>query len=474
MTLLSSAMSQPHIVLFPFMSKGHTIPLLHLGRLLLHRNVLITIFTTPANHAFISEFLSGADISIIDLPFPENIPGISPGIESTDKLPTMSLFIPFANGTKLMQPLFEEKLQNIHSQVSCIISDGFLHWTLQSASRFGIPRLSFYGMGHYASLLSRDAFANGLLSLNESPDEPFTLPSFPWIKLTRNDFNEPFDKRDPSGPYLDFIMEAAISTTNSYGLLVNTFYELEQLFADYYNREFQPKAWNVGPLCLAQPPNTELSPRHKPKWIHWLDQQLTKGCPVLYVAFGSQAKLSPTQLHEIALGLEEAKVNFLWLLRDKVELGDGFEEKVRERGIIVKEWVDQKEILEHESVKGFLSHCGWNSVLEGICAEVPILAWPMMAEQYLNARMVTEEIKIGLRVNTVDGSVKGFVSGECLKNAVIELMQSEKVGKLREKVKEVAEAARKAVEEGGSSWHALTQLISEIQMHKEINGSKLS
>ncbi|KAK4393012.1 UDP-glycosyltransferase 90A1 [Sesamum angolense] len=197
----SSSKSKHHIVLFPFMSKGHTIPLLHLARLLLDRGVLITIFTTPANHPFISQSLSGADVSIIDLPFPENIPGIPHEAESTDKLPSMSLFVPFVNGIKFMKPSFEEALQNIHSQVSCIISDGFLHWTLESASRFGIPRLSFYGTNHYSMTLAYDAIVNGLLSLHESDDEPFTLAGFPWIKLTRNDFDSPLDKRDPRGPH---------------------------------------------------------------------------------------------------------------------------------------------------------------------------------------------------------------------------------------------------------------------------------
>ncbi|CAI9777342.1 unnamed protein product [Fraxinus pennsylvanica] len=134
---------------------------------------------------------------------------------------------------------------------------------------------------------------------------------------------------------------------------------------------------------------------------------------------------------------------------------------VRDRGMLVKEWVDQREILEHSSVQGFLSHCGWNSVLESICANVPILAWPMMAEQPLNAKMVVEEIGIGLRVETSDG----FVSWEHLKKMVKELMEGEMGKKVRKKVKEVGGAAAKAVAEGGSSWKALNELINEL--HEE-------
>ncbi|KAL2454216.1 UDP-glycosyltransferase 90A1 [Abeliophyllum distichum] len=460
MSPISSYNPKPHVVLFPFMSKGHIIPLLHLARLLLDHRATVTLFTTPANRPYIVQSLSDDDITIIDLPFPGNIPGIPPGIESTDKLPSMSLFLSLAKATKLMQPNFENVLQTL-SHVSCIISDQFLHWTFESATKFGIPSLGFNGMSAYASALCRDAGVNGLLTLHESPDEPFTLTSFPWIKLTRNDFDYPFNKRDPSSPLFDFVVEISIALSSSYGLLVNSFYELEPLFVDYLNRESKPKAFCVGPLCLTRPQKVEPVLQNKCRWIQWLDKKLAQGNPVLYVAFGSQAEISSTQLTEIAGGLEESKVSFLWVLRKSgTELGEEFEDRINERGMVVKEWVDQKRILEHEIVQGFLSHCGWNSVLESICSEVPILAWPMMAEQQLNAKMVVEEIKIGLRVE----SRNGIIEAESLKNKVKELMEGENGNEVRKKVKEVAEAARNSIKDGGSSWHTLSQLIKEIHL----------
>lgn len=161
-------------------------------------------------------------------------------------------------------------------------------------------------------------------------------------------------------------------------------------------------------------------------------------------------------------------MNFLWVVRKKEsELGEGFEERVKETGIVVREWVDQKEILMHQSVQGFLSHCGWNSVLESICAGVPILAWPMMAEQPLNARMVVEEIKVGLRVETCDGTVKGLVKWEGLMKMVRELMEGEMGKEVRIKVEELAELAKMAMEENtGSSWRTLDMLINEFCNNK--------
>ncbi|CAI9763202.1 unnamed protein product [Fraxinus pennsylvanica] len=225
-------------------------------------------------------------------------------------------------------------------------------------------------------------------------------------------------------------METIIALWNSYGQLVNSFYELEPRFVDYWNRESKPKVFRVGPLCLNLSPETEPN-LHKEycRCIHWLDQKLRQGRPVLYIAFGSQAEISPEQLSEIAGGLEESEVSFLWV--------------------------------------GFLSHCGWNSVLESICAEVPILAWPMMTEQHLNARMVVEEIKIGLRVVTINGSGNGFVRSKNLKNKVKELMEGEKRNELRKNLKELAEMARNSMKEGGSSWLALNQLIKEIYLQQD-------
>ncbi|CAK9161336.1 unnamed protein product [Ilex paraguariensis] len=169
---------------------------------------------------------------------------------------------------------------------------------------------------------------------------------------------------------------------------MNSFYEIEPRYFDYWNRHCEPKAWRVGlgSLCLAEPPSIkfefESENYQKPPYMQmqWLDQKVADGKSVLYVAFGNES-----------------------------ELDDGFEERVKKRGILMRDWVDQREVLGHQSDQVFLSHCGWNSVIENKCAKVQILAWPMMAEQPLNARMVMEEIKIGLRVEISNESVKGFV-----------------------------------------------------------------
>ena len=183
---------------------------------------------------------------------------------------------------------------------------------------------------------------------------------------------------EPKGPHFEFLLDSITTTLRSYGVIVNNFYELESQFIDCLNRNSKLKSWCLGPLCLAEPSKVQPQSDKKPSWVRWLDQKLEQGCSVLYVAFGSQAKISSEQLREIAIGLEESEVNFLWVVRENGweaidDDGFGFVERVKNRGMVVREWVNQREILEHECVQGFLSHCGWNLVLESICAKVPIL-----------------------------------------------------------------------------------------------------
>ena len=325
-------------------------------------------------------------------------------------------------------------------------------------------------MSTYAQSISKVVAENRTLFEGKGDDELIQVPDFPWINVTKHDFEHVFHG-EPKGPHYEFIVKTGIAASKSYALLVNSFYEIEYKFLDSWNSKCQPKGWLIGPLCLVEKPICKTS--GKPAWMSWLDRKRVEGKPVLYVAFGSQAEISDEQLKEIMIGLDKSEVDFLWALRIKPEQEDqimqGFEEKVKERGLVVKGWIGQTEALEHESVQGFLSHCGWNSVTESICAGVPILAWPMMAEQHLNARMVTEEIKVGLRVETCNGSVRGFVKWEGLAKMVKELMGGKMGEVARQRVKELKEAAKEAIKPGGTSWRNLELLLSELETGPTVN-----
>jgi hypothetical protein len=133
--------------------------------------------------------------------------------------------------------------------------------------------------------------------------------------------------------------------------------------------------------------------------ILWLNMQPPSS--VLYIAFGSYATISAAQILELAEGLEASNQSFLWVVRTPDQPSDsssssrhasglvlppGFKEHTKARGLCVSGWVPQKRILQHPATGGFLSHCGWNSTMESICEGVPLLAWPLRAEQHLNCR----------------------------------------------------------------------------------------
>ncbi|KAJ9559769.1 hypothetical protein OSB04_004929 [Centaurea solstitialis] len=298
-----------------------------------------------------------------------------------------------------------------------------------------------------------------------SDDEPFSIPNFPRLKLTMKDFEPPFNELDPKGPELDFIFKQHVANVKSHGMVVNNFYELESEFIEYWNQNFEPKAWCVGPFCIAKP----VVPKHimeKLTWVEWLDEKLIENKAVIFVSFGTQAEVSAEQLLEVANGLENSNASFIWTLKSKqFELigGARFEERVKGRGKVVTEWVDQVEVLNHESVDGFLSHCGWNSVLESICAGVPVLAMPLIAEQYLNARMVVEEIGMGLRLWPREKMVRGLVGAEEVEKMVVELMEGEGGRRVKERVVEVKEGAYRAMKDEGSSWVTLESLINHVR-----------
>jgi len=176
---------------------------------------------------------------------------------------------------------------------------------------------------------------------------------------------------------------------------------------------------------------------------------------------------------EIAIGLEKSGHRFLWVLRSPpadgetksslakpepdldVLLPDGFLDRTRGRGLVVTKWAPQVAVLSHDSVGGFVTHCGWNSILEAVRAGVPMVGWPLYAEQRLNRVLLVEEMKVALALEESEG---GFVSADELEKRVRELMDSVSGKGVRERVREMKDCAKAALGEGGTSRVALAEL----------------
>ncbi|KAG0543346.1 hypothetical protein BDA96_02G182400 [Sorghum bicolor] len=475
----AEAQTLPHIAIFPFLAKGHTIPLIHLAHYL-HRYGLatVTFFTTAGNAGFVREGLSGVAAAVVEMTFPTDVPGIPPGVESAEGLTSLASFAVFADATSLLLPQLDASLAEMQPPASLLVTDPFLHWTKAPAARLGIPKVSFFGISAFAQVM-REVRVRHDPCATLRPDDvdadghpaTFTVPEFPHIKLTFEDFMAPFGDPASIAPMMELDGKLGKAIEESQGLIINTFHALEAPYLEFWNQHVGPRSWPIGPLCLAQPTATRPKAQ-RPSWMEWLDDKAAAGRTVLYIALGTLAAIPESQLKEVANGLERAEVDFIWAVRpENIDLGLGFEERTKDRGLVVREWVDQLEILNHISVQGFLSHCGWNSVLESVTAGVPLAVWPMHADQPFNSRFLVDELKIAVRVHTSDRTIRGLVTSEEISEVVRALMLGEEGVEAGKRVVELSASATEAMVEGGQSWKSLKEMISELSMMK-LNGNE--
>ena len=209
--------------------------------------------------------------------------------------------------------------------------------------------------------------------------------------------------------------------------------------------------------------------------LRWLDNN-SRGS-VLYVSFGSGGTLSCAQQGELALGLEMSGQKFLWVVRrpndeapnaaylsDKSQfdpsevLPSGFLERTKGQGLVVPSWAPQTQILSHGAAGGFLTHCGWNSTLESVVFGVPLITWPLFAEQKTNAMILVEDKKVALRPKANEN---GLVEREEIAKVVKDLMEGEEGKRLGQRMRDLKDAASRALSKDGSSTVALSELASK-------------
>ncbi|KAG5225033.1 hypothetical protein OIU76_027614 [Salix suchowensis] len=469
---MPSALSS-HVVIFPFMAQGHTLPLLDLSKALSQQQIKVTIITTPSNAKSMAKTISNhPTISLVEIPFP-TVDGLPKDCENTSQLPSMEFHLPFLLATKQLRKPFEQVLQTMVESKTppiCVISDFFLGWTLASCQALGVPRLVFHGMGILSMSITKSTWSHAQQLESMSMIDPLDLPGMKLpFTLTKSDLPGSINLPNHDEMFYQFIQEVGEADAKSWGVVVNSFEELEKshipAFESFYING--AKAWCLGPLCLygKMGSNKSTNQNHSCTSTQWLADQV-KPDSVIYVSFGTQADVSDSQLDEVAFALEESGFPFLWVVRSKTwSLPAGLEEKVKGRGLIAREWVDQSQILSHRAIGGFLSHCGWNSVLESVSAGVPVLAWPMIAEQSLNAKLLVDGLGAGISVKRVQNPVaKILVSRQDICEGVEELMGGSRGRSARERVQALGRVARRAVQKGGSSHDTLNKLIDKLRV----------
>ncbi|GAB2235812.1 hypothetical protein Droror1_Dr00026253 [Drosera rotundifolia] len=481
-------MTSLHILLFPLMAQGHMIPMIDMAKLIAKQGPTITIITTPVNAlrfrpTVVRATEAGLRITIMELKFPSKEAGLPEGCENFDLLPSLGLAMNFMVAIGMLKEQLQEKMQEINPRPDCLISDMGLHWTTELAKNFGIPRLVFHGTCCFSLLCSLNLHESKLLDTIGSDTERFLVPGLPdRIELTRVQL--PHSQNAGSSERKELTRKIRAAEEESFGVVVNSFEELETEYVKRYKEAKGNRVWCLGPVSLCNKDDIDMAERGNKaatdgdRCLKWLDSFEIGS--VVYACLGSLNSLNSAQLVELGLGLEASNRPFIWVVRgaqvDELQMWmkeDGFEERIKGRGLIIRGWAPQVLLLSHPAIGVFLTHCGWNSTLEAVSAGLPMVTWPMFAEQFLNEKLVVEVLKTGVGVG-VEAPMKWgeeanagvMVKKDDVRKALATVMDEGDEGEaMRRRAREIGKSAREAIE-GGSSEMNLKSLIQEIAKQK--------
>ncbi|KAI5061608.1 hypothetical protein GOP47_0024113 [Adiantum capillus-veneris] len=386
----------------------------------------------------------GLPIRLVGLP-----DGLPPEKSMTDSVDQINVLIEV---TEKLVPSLEDLLCRLNEEdrIACVLYDFMLWWMGRLGQKLGMPTYIFYAMS--ASFFSYLTYIPELVSQGRLPLEPhtdlndesiiFKIPGFPSLHARE----VPDISWSPNALCsFDYTMRSTAAWRDATGILFNTVYDLEkEVIDDLRERAPEMDIRAVGPLLPLEYLSAEMAESavegtksvNAERCLRWLDEQ--PEASVLYIAFGTIASPSVQQLHELAMGLEASKARFVWVVSvgdesnlqddgaedDIVDDGDekamksaerkgkqmndgklsgnvlpsGFEERTQGKGLVLWQLAPQRKILAHGAIGGFLTHCGWNSTLEGMCKGVPLLCCPMFGDQGMNGKWVEEVVHTGKRL----------------------------------------------------------------------------
>lgn len=350
-----------------------------------------------------------------------------------------------------------------------IISDMLLGWTQNLAFDLGVPRFVFWPSGALAAAIFNFIWRelpkpddpddeNSLVSLTEVPG----CPKYPWWQMSHD--HRYFEEGDPNW---EFLREIMLANGESWGHVFNSFTELERVYLDHLKKEMgHDRVWAIGPILpsndgLMGSVNRGGSTSYQiSELVNWLDSKGDN--QVVYICFGSQWTLMDKQVGALATALESSGVHFIWVLKEadlKHISANDFEERVKGRGILIKGWAPQVFILNHRAVGAFVTHCGWNSVLEGLSAGVLLLTWPLGADQFTNAKLLVDMLGVAVRI--FDDGTRDVPELTELTRLLAESVDNCSP-EVRGKVKEMRIAASQALQ-GGSSTRDMDIFVQQLR-----------
>ncbi|KAI5423377.1 hydroquinone glucosyltransferase [Lathyrus oleraceus] len=445
--------------------------LFHLHPNKFHITLIIPVLESLSNASkSITLSLSSLNVDTVVLP-PINLP--------QETVPTLKL--PLA--MSLAMPLILDALNSITSttktsKLVAIVADYFAYEVFSFAKKLNILSYTFFPSS--ATVLSL-CFHSKVLDETISGEfrdfqEPIKIPG--CVPIQGTDLPSSFQDRT-SESYNHFLLRSkGINLCD--GILVNSFVELESKAVEAMNEGSingsHPPVYMVGPIMQKNSDDNQ----NESQCLSWLNEQ--KPNSVVFVSFGSGGTISQNQMNELALGLELSSQKFLWVVREPNDIATanyfavskpnsleqkdplcflpkGFIERTQKQGFLVSNWAPQVEILSHKAIGGFVTQCGWFSTLECVVNGVPIIAWPLFAEQKMVATILANGIKIAIRpkIDNVSGVVE---KGEIV-NVLKRLMEGDEGIEILQRMRILQDAASAAIEVDGSSIATISQLVTK-------------
>ncbi|CAM8928637.1 unnamed protein product [Rhodiola kirilowii] len=475
--LHSNPNTHQHAILVPYPLQGHVIPFANLALKLASKGFTITFVNTQSVHQKISKAQNSPDnLSQLDMfsearesgfdiryvTVSDGFPLVFDRIANEDQFWKGILHVFPAHVDELVSDL----MKSSHPPVTCLLPDTFYSWGSSISNKYGLVHGTFwtepvmvFTLYYHWDLLRKNGHFG---SLENRKDVITDIPGILEIKPT--DLMSFLQDTDISTVVHRIIDKAFKDVKKADFILSNTVQEFENDTTSAL--QSKQAFYSIGPVLIPQgltnSSGVKTSLLSESDCNRWLNTKLNGS--VLYVSFGSYAHVSKEALTEIAEGLVLSKVSFLWAVRaDIVSSGVtdflpvGFEENVKDQGLIVP-WCGQVEVLSHPAVGGFLTHCGWNSILESIRCSVPLLCYPLLFDQFTNRKLVVDEWRIGIDL----WYEKPIITREQVSTRIKILMGGKMSDKLRSQIKKHKDVMEKAISVDGSSSLNMNRFIDHM------------
>ncbi|CAJ2647665.1 unnamed protein product [Trifolium pratense] len=454
-----------HVLVIPYPAQGHISPLIQFAKRLVSKGIKTTFATTH----YTVKSITAPNISVEP---------ISDGFDESgfSQANDVELFLTSfkSNGSKTVSNLIH-KYQKTSTPITCIVYDSFLPWALDVAKKHEIYGAAFFtNSAAVCNIFCR--IHHGLIEIPVKVDDlPLIVPGIPPLNCRDLPSFIRFPESYPA--YMAMKLSQFSNLNLADWMFVNTFQALEgevmkgltELFPAKLIGPMVPSAYLDGRIKGDKGYGANLWKPLSEDCINWLETKPSKS--VAYISFGSMVSLTQEQIEEIAFGLKESEVNFLWVLRESEQgkLPKGYKDLIKEKGIIVT-WCNQLELLAHDAVGCFVTHCGWNSTLESLSLGVPVVCLPQWADQLPDAKFLEEIWEVGVRPKEDEN---GVVKREEFVLSLKIVMEGERSEVIRKNANEWKKLARDAVSEGGSSDKNIDDFVDQL-MDNDKNGHLIS